>query len=246
MLIYRGVSTLDLIPHQATVERTTCRCQELERTSTSPGPDNCELWYPWGKTNKNMGNPIWAPETHIIPQTSRFFCHRIFPTQIICFFPNNISSSWWFQPIWKNVSQIWSFPQVGVKIKNIWNHHPVFIGGWTKQSPHLQLYWKMLEGGSVRLEFFQIFPLGGKGLHTLHLGCPGRHVYHCMQRIWKNMFFIKIMCSSYTSLSFHKKINGSSYIMHMCIQMLEIDIHMYIYIYIHLYILHIHVYIFPP
>ena len=31
--------------NQATAARTTCRCQELERTSTSTGPGSCELWY---------------------------------------------------------------------------------------------------------------------------------------------------------------------------------------------------------
>ena len=35
-----------------------------------------------------------------------------------------ITSSWWLQPIWKIlISQIGSFPQVGVNIKNVWNHH---------------------------------------------------------------------------------------------------------------------------
>ena len=29
---------------------------------------------------------------------------------------HRLSSSWWFQPIWKNIIQIGSSPQVGVKI----------------------------------------------------------------------------------------------------------------------------------
>ena len=37
------------------------------------------------------------------------------------------SSSWWFQPIWKNTRQLGSFPQKGMKIKNTWNHHLVDI-----------------------------------------------------------------------------------------------------------------------
>ena len=34
------------------------------------------------------------------------------------------SSSWWFQPSWKNISQIGNPPQIGMNIKDISNHQP--------------------------------------------------------------------------------------------------------------------------
>ena len=39
------------------------------------------------------------------------------------------SSSWWFQPIWKNIRQLGSFPQKGMNIKNTWNHH--LVDSWS-------------------------------------------------------------------------------------------------------------------
>ena len=37
---------------------------------------------------------------------------------------SEITSSWWFQPNWKNISPNENLPQIGVKIKDIWNHQP--------------------------------------------------------------------------------------------------------------------------
>ncbi len=42
-------------------------------------------------------------------------------------FPLLFSSTWWFQPIWKNISQNGNHSQVGVKIENIWNHHLAYL-----------------------------------------------------------------------------------------------------------------------
>ena len=38
------------------------------------------------------------------------------------------SSSWWFQPIWKNMCQIASFPQVGMKINKYLKPPPSHVG----------------------------------------------------------------------------------------------------------------------
>ena len=52
-----------------------------------------------------------------------------------------ISSSWWFQPIWKISVKLDHFPKIGVKIKIFWNHQqPDFLGRGVSLKKHISIH----------------------------------------------------------------------------------------------------------